>query len=78
MVKFEICEIGRMRYEPLGNDVEVAAEGAGEVLIATKLVTGSAVKSVPSILEDVGAAVVMRILYREFVLGPLLRVESRP
>lgn len=62
IVKLEMCEIGRMRYEPLGKVVEVVAEGAGEVLIATRFVIGSAVKSVPSILEEAGAMVVMRIL----------------
>ena len=34
----------------------------GQVLIATRLVTGSAVKRVPSTVEETGAAVVMRIL----------------
>ena len=34
-----------------------------EVLIATRLVIGSAVKRVPSIVEEVGAVVVMRILF---------------
>lgn len=34
----------------------------GDVLIATRLVTGSAVKTVPSTVEETGAAVMIRIL----------------
>lgn len=36
----------------------------GEVLIATRLVTGSAVKRIPSMVEEAGAAVVTRMLGR--------------
>jgi len=43
------------------------------VLIATRFVIGSAVKSVPSILEEVGAAVVIRILEP---IAPLNAVSS--
>jgi hypothetical protein len=38
-------------------------KGEGEVLIATRLVMGHAVKSMPSIVEVAGAAVVMRTLF---------------
>lgn len=34
-----------------------------EVLIATRLVMGSAMKRVPSMVEEVGAAVVIRMLF---------------
>ena len=58
MLKVEIWVIGRMRYEPAREVVE----GVEEVLMTSRLVIGSAVKSVPSRVEDVGGAVCRRIL----------------
>jgi hypothetical protein len=40
----------------------VDVEALGEVLMATRLVTGSAVKRMPSMVEEMGAVVVMRML----------------
>jgi hypothetical protein len=47
--------------------------GALEVLIATRLVMGSAVKRVPSMVEETGAVVVTRMLLR--VIRPKRKVR---
>jgi len=60
MLKVAIWEIGKIRKEPLGTDAELAGL-AVDVLIATRFVIGSAVNRIPSMVEEVGAAVMTRM-----------------